>query len=262
MVALLLGSLVGVSLGLTGGGGSIFAVPLLVYGLGLEFREAVALSLAIVGSTALYGATLQARRKVVLWGAGSVLGIGGISTAPLGASIGHLLSEQLSLVLFASLMMIVGVQMIGGRRDIVLAALACQRTPLGELHVSWRCAAKLMVTGMVAGVLSGVFGVGGGFLLVPALLFVTGISIDSAMATSLVSIALISASGFIANFTHVNPETLSLALPFFLGSVIGMTGGASVKQHLPASALRRIFGIVIISTAFVLMWINVTELSL
>lgn len=256
MLALLLGSLVGLSLGLTGGGGSIFAVPLLVYGLHVDFREAVTLSLAIVGTTALYGASIQARRKVVLWGAGAVLGLGGIVTAPFGAALGHHISERLSLMLFAGLMIVVGAQMFAGRRNMVIAAIACQRTPQGELRFSWRCAIKLLTTGMVAGILSGVFGVGGGFLLVPALLMVTGISIDSAMATSLVSIALISASGFIANLQHLNSEMLYVAALFFIGSVLGMTGGASVKKHLPSHTLRRIFGTVIIGTAITLLALN------
>jgi uncharacterized membrane protein YfcA len=258
MLPLLLGSLVGLSLGLTGGGGSIFAVPLLVYGLGLDFREAVALSLAIVGTTALYGASIQARRKVVLWGAGGVLGLGGIFTAPFGAALGHQIPQRLSLMLFAGLMLVVGWQMIVGRREMALAAIACQQTPQGELRFSWRCAAKLLAAGMFAGILSGIFGVGGGFLLVPALLLVTGISIDSAMATSLVSIAIISASGFIANINQLNSETLSVALLFFLGSVLGMTGGAAVKRYLPAHTLRRIFGAVIIGTAVVLMALNLS----
>ena len=256
MIALLLGSLVGLSLGLTGGGGSIFAVPLLVYGLSLDFREAVTLSLAIVGSTALYGATIQARRKVVLWGAGTVLGLGGIVTAPVGAMLGERIPDRLSLMMFAGLMLVVGTQMIAGQRDMVIAAIACQRSPQEELRFSWRCAAKLLATGMIAGVLSGIFGVGGGFLLVPALLLVTGISIDSAMATSLVAIALISASGFVANLANLNPERFAVGGVFFLGSIVGMTLGASVKRLIPSHTLRRIFGTVIIVTALVLLAIN------
>lgn len=256
MLAFVLGSLVGLSLGLTGGGGSIFAVPLLVYGLNLEFREAVALSLAIVGSTAFYGALIQARRKVVLWGAGAVLGVGGILTAPFGAALGRHLPDSLALVMFAGLMIVVGAQMIAGRGDIVIAAIACQRTPQGELHFSWRCAAKLLITGTVAGILSGVFGVGGGFLLVPALLVVTGISIDSAMATSLVAIALISASGFIAHLADLSPHNLPVAGLFLLGSAVAMTSGAAIKSNLPASMLRRMFGSVIIATAIALIILN------
>lgn len=257
MIALLLGSLVGLSLGLTGGGGSIFAVPLLVYGLHLDFREAVTLSLAIVGSTALYGALIQARRNVVLWGAGILLGLGGIFTAPLGAMLGQHIPDRLSLMMFAGLMLVVGWQMIAGRRDMAIPAIACPRTPQGDLRFSWRCAAKLLATGMIAGVLSGIFGVGGGFLLVPALLLVAGISVDSAMATSLVSIALISASGFISNVTTLNPSGFRVGALFFVGSVVGMTFGAAVKRHLSSHTLRRIFGAVIIVTALALLVLNI-----
>jgi uncharacterized membrane protein YfcA len=112
------------------------------------------------------------------------------------------------------------------------------------------------MTGSVAGILSGVFGVGGGFLLVPALLVVTGISIDSAMATSLVAIALISASGFIAHLTDFSPHNLPVAGLFLLGSAVAMTGGAAIKSNLPASMLRRMFGSVIIATAIALIILN------
>ena len=100
--------IVGLSLGLTGGGGSIFAVPLLVYGLGLDFRSSVALSLAVVGLTSAYGAALQARQGHVLWGAGAVLGLGGVLAAPLGAWIGAQMPQRLSLLLFAALMVFIG----------------------------------------------------------------------------------------------------------------------------------------------------------
>ena len=111
-MALVYGVIVGLSLGLTGGGGSIFAVPLLLYGLGLDFRRAVAVSLAVVGLTALYGAVLQARRGHVLWGAGAVLGLGGVMAAPLGGWIGARLPAQLSLLLFAALMIFIGERML------------------------------------------------------------------------------------------------------------------------------------------------------
>ena len=93
-------------------------------------------------------------------------------------------------------------------------------------------------------------------LFVPALLFVTGISIDSAMATSLVAITLISVSGFVANLRNLNPQSFSVAAIFFFGSILGMALGASVKQHLPSHTLRKIFGTVIIGTALVLIALN------
>lgn len=255
--AISLGSLVGLSLGLTGGGGSIFAVPLLVYGLSLNFREAVALSLAIVGTTALYGASLQARRGVVLWGAGAVLGVGGILTAPLGAYVGDLLPDQLSILMFAVLMLVIGAQMVRNKAAQTTSSLACDRNALGELSFSWPCAIKLFITGTVTGLLSGIFGVGGGFLLVPALLMVGGISIDSAMATSLVSITLISLSGFVSNLAHITGDSAPTAIWFLVGALGGMTIGASLKARLPTDILRRIFGVMIIATALALFALNI-----
>ena len=251
-LALLFGLVVGLSLGLTGGGGSIFAVPLLVYGIGLDFRRAVAVSLAVVGLTALYGAVLQARRGQVLWGAGAVLGLGGIVAAPLGAWLGSMLSAQASFLLFAALMMFIGLRMLlrtESVADVPWSWIRCERRPDGRPRFSIRCAGKLFGAGIITGILSGIFGVGGGFLVVPALLVVTCVSIERALATSLVGILLISVSGFTANASHLEPGDWNLAKFFLLGSAGGMTAGAWLKQWIPGRALQRIFGLSVIGTA-------------
>ncbi len=251
-LTLLFGGIVGLSLGLTGGGGSIFAVPLLVFGLGLDFRRAVAVSLAVVGITALYGAILQARRGHVLWGAGAVLGAGGILAAPLGARIGAMLPAQLSLILFAGLMLFIGVRMLRKKAapgDVPLSWVQCERRPDGLPKFSSRCAAKLAGAGAITGVLSGIFGVGGGFLVVPALLVVTCVSIERALATSLVGIFLISTSGFAANAGSLMPGDWTLAGIFLGGSAIGMSGGIVLKQWIPARGLQKLFGFSVIGTA-------------
>jgi uncharacterized membrane protein YfcA len=259
MLAIILGSLVGLSLGLTGGGGSIFAVPLLVYGLGLEFRQAVAVSLAVVGATALYGGALQARTGHVVWGAGALLGVGGILTAPVGAFMGAQLPASVSLLMFAGLMAVVGVRMLSKDNLLPFSTLACPKDAFGHITFSWSCAMKLFTTGMITGVLSGIFGVGGGFLIVPALLMVAGISLESATGTSLVSIALISLSGFTANFSTLSTGALPIASAFFAGSWIGMAAGSKLKSHLPASVLRRIFGFMIVATVAVLVMLTIGE---
>lgn len=251
-LTLLCGLVVGLSLGLTGGGGSIFAVPLLVYGLGLEFRRAVAVSLLVVGLTALYGAALQARRGHVLWGAGAVLGVGGILAAPFGAWVGSLLPVQASLLLFAALMVFIGVRMLLRREpvgDVPLSWISCERRADGRPRFSLHCAGKLFAAGAVTGTLSGIFGVGGGFLVVPALIAVTCVSIERALATSLVGIFLISVSGFAANAANLSSGDAGLAGLFLLGSAGGMTGGAWLKQWIPAAALQRIFGLSVLGAA-------------
>jgi len=251
-LALLYGAIVGLSLGLTGGGGSIFAVPLLVYGLELEFRRAVAVSLAVVGLTALYGAIIQARKGQVLWGAGAVLGLGGILAAPLGAMIGAHLDPQISLLLFSLLMLFIGVRMLWKKEattEVPLSWISCELGEGGKPKFSTLCAGKLIGAGVITGILSGIFGVGGGFLVVPALLVVTCVSIERALATSLVGIFLIAASGFVANADNLATEDWTLGGIFLAGSAVGMTAGSWLKNWIPSRGLQWAFGLSVIGTA-------------
>ncbi len=244
MEALLFGLVVGISLGLTGGGGSIFAVPLLVYGLGLNLRTAVALSLAVVGLTALYGAILQARHGTVRWLAGAILGLGGVLSAPLGAWVGHMLPERMGLVLFSLIMVVVGWRMLaGGAGEIFVPWISCRRAPgkSSQFHLS--CGFKLLVAGALTGILAGIFGVGGGFLLVPALLIVARLDMAEALGSSLVGIFLISTSGFAANASFVHAGDLLIGAWFLAGAALGMTAGAAVKRFLPPQRLRQVFAI-------------------
>lgn len=249
-LSVVFGLLVGLSLGLTGGGGSILAVPLLIYGLGMDLRTAVAISLAVVGLTSLFGALIQAKSGNVLWKAGAILGTGGIIAAPFGALLGTLIPEDVSLVLFSALMVFVGLRMArSGRPDteIPVRRFTCPLDEHGRPESGMACVLKLGVAGLMTGLLSGFFGVGGGFLLAPALIFVAGVSIDRALATSLVAIALTAVSGFIANFASVYGSPVALTLVFAAGSWVGMTGGARLKQYLSAIVLRRIFAAVAVA---------------
>ncbi|TVR35003.1 MAG: sulfite exporter TauE/SafE family protein [Spirochaetaceae bacterium] len=253
VLALLFGSAMGLSLGLTGGGGSILAVPLLVYGLGLDLRAAVAVSLAVVGLTALFGAVIQARSGQVLWRAGALLGGGGIIAAPFGARLGAVMPDDVVLVLFALLMVVVGVRMARGSSDapeLPLGRFRCPRGDDGRPQPTLACMAKLAGAGAVAGVLSGFFGVGGGFLLVPALVWVGSVRIEHALATSLVAIALIAVSGFAANVGAAGHISLTVATLFGAGGAAGMVIGARLKRYLSAVVLSRVFAAVAIAAGF------------
>ncbi|MGF1657384.1 MAG: sulfite exporter TauE/SafE family protein [Verrucomicrobiales bacterium] len=259
-MSIVYGLIVGLALGLTGGGGSIFAVPLLVFGLELDFRRAVAVSLAVVGLTALFGAILQARSRQVLWGAGALLGAGGILAAPLGARLGEMLPDQWSLLLFAILMSFIGVRMLlpnNTAQDVPISWMSCERKEDGTPKFTTRCAAKIFTSGMLAGLLSGIFGVGGGFLIVPVLLMVTKISMPRALATSLVGIFLISSSSFAANAVHMQASDWPLAGLFLLGAAAGMLSGVVLKKWLPGKFLPPIFGV---SSLGVALWILVTQI--
>lgn len=256
ILTLLYGAIVGLSLGLTGGGGSIFAVPLLIYGLGMDLRRAVAVSLAVVGLTALYGAILQARHGQVLWGAGALIGLGGIAAAPLGAWIGAGLSATVSMLLFAALMIFIGLRMLRqnpGGGEVPLEWMRCERLPNGNPKFTWRCALKLLGVGVGTGILAGIFGVGGGFLVVPALLLVACSEINRALATSLVGIFLIAVSGFVANAHALSPADVIPALQFLAGGAIGMTAGTWLKKGISPLVLQRIFGLAVLGTAVFLI---------
>jgi uncharacterized membrane protein YfcA len=233
------GVVIGFSLGLTGGGGSIFAVPLLIYGLGTGAREAVAISLAAVGSTSLFGAGLHWRAAELELRGGLVFAIGGMAGAPFGSAIGRRLPETLTLTGFALLMGIVGARM--WRRQ--------ERASLRQTHEA-HCAnltpqrvAIVLATGLLVGVLSGIFGVGGGFIIVPALIFVTGIPIHRAITTSLLVIAVICASGVISNSLAGEELPLRLTTLFIGGGFLGMIPGSRLRSRLSGPGLNRLFAV-------------------
>lgn len=253
--AALSGLLVGISLGLTGGGGSILAVPLLIYWLDFPLRAAVTVSLAVVGVTALYGAVLQSRSGLVLWRAGAIIGAGGILAAPFGAALGLQLSDALTLVLFAGLMLFIGIGMLRGGTgsDTILSRIACAHMPGGLPKFSLVCAGKLLLAGLLVGLLSGLFGVGGGFLVVPAILITTAVSIERALATSLVAIALTAASGLAANYGALSGLDPVIPAVFLAGALTGLTAGSWGKRFIPAAGLRRGFAVVVILTGLTIL---------
>lgn len=248
------GLLVGLALGLTGGGGSILAVPLLLYGLGFDLRGAVTVSLAVVGLTSLFGAVLQ--RTSVFWRAGAVLGAGGIFGAPLGAWLGNTLPETVVLLLFAGLMIFIALRFLrgGGATEVPLSRFRCAIEP-GEtrprFHAS--CAGKLIIAGAGAGVLAGMFGVGGGFLLVPALMTVASLPLQAALSTSLLSIAILSAVSFLANKGAGLEIAWDTAALFMAGAFVGMAIGTVTKRHVPTLWLRRTFALSVLLIALAII---------
>jgi hypothetical protein len=246
-LGLLCGAVVGFSLGLTGGGGSIFAVPLLVYGLDVAPREAVGISLAAVGATALLG-------------------------APVGSWLGRQLSADVLLLLFAGLMAFVAARMWSRaiRRPeetrVVRASLekspqprapACRHDPSGQMKLTAPCMGVMTVVGVSTGLLSGLFGVGGGFAIVPALVFFSTIDIHRAVATSLLAIALISFSGVAAHLAAGQIFAFDLTGLFIAGGAVGMGLGMLVSRRFSGPRLQKLFATAI---ALVAVSIVVQEL--
>lgn len=252
-VAVGFGALVGVSLGLTGGGGSILAVPLLVYGLGIGAREAVGVSLAAVGATALVGALHRLWRRELELKTGLAFAVAGILGAPLGTWMGARLPETLLLLLFAGLMLFVAWRMWRAARQPQSRGAdsgACRRENGGALQLDTRCAQVVALSGLATGLLSGLFGVGGGFVVVPALVLVTGMSIHKAVATSLLVIAIVSGSGIVSHIFAGTELPPGITSGFVLGGVAGLALGTLLVRRLPPVKLQQGFSILIVAVAF------------
>lgn len=258
LLTLLLGAIVGFSLGLTGGGGAIFAVPLLVYGLGVPAREAVGVSLLTVGSTALVGFVQRAWRGMVEFPTGLLFAVAGMLGAPLGSWLATLIPDTLLLSLFAVLMLVIAARMWMKATDVTAhlpiimennAGPTCRRDPEGKLRITSPCALLLGFVGLGAGVLSGMFGVGGGFIIVPALVMFSGMGIQRAIGTSLLVITLISASGTANHLLAGRDLTLATAGVFTAGSIAGLFAGSGLAQRLAGPVLQKVFAAAIVAVA-------------
>jgi uncharacterized membrane protein YfcA len=252
-LSLLFGSVVGLSLGLTGGGGAIFAVPLLVYGLAVAPQDAVGISLAAVGTTALIGALQRLQAQEVDLKTGLLFALAGILGAPLGAWLNARLPGALLLILFALLMLVVAVRMwrrasLTVEQTTVLSH-ACARSEHGRPILTSHCVLMLITVGLLTGILSGLFGVGGGFIIVPALVLVSGMAMHRAVSTSLVVITLVSASGVLSYLIAGRPLEWMLTGLFVVGGIIGMTLGTQWSRRLSGPVLQRGFAVALVVVA-------------
>lgn len=246
-LSVLFGGVVGLSLGLTGGGGSIFAVPLLVYGLAVRPSEAVSVSLAAVGATALLGAVTRLRRREIDVRTGLIFAAAGMIGAPAGAWLAAFVDDTTLLVLFAGLMLVVAARMWqgAGRARTTPADTSADATPNRPIQ-QW---AWLTGIGVVTGVLSGLFGVGGGFVIVPGLVLFTGMSVHRAVATSLMVIAMVSAAGLASHVVAGQSVALGVTGLFVLGGVLGVELGSRMGRRLSGAGLQKVFAAAMIAVA-------------
>lgn len=237
----LLGAIgIGLALGLTGAGGSILTLPVLVYLAGIAPREAVGLSLLIVGSAALVGALQRARAGEVHFRAAGMFVLSGMAGAVLGAKLTPLLSPTALMLSFASLMIVVALRMLLAGNSAPHPAPECK--PL-------RC----LLAGGAVGVLTGFLGVGGGFLLMPALVKFARLPLRVATGTSLAVIACNSAAGF-ASHLGQTPVPWLLAAVFSLIAAAGVLFGGKVASKLPEKTLRKAFAIFVLIVAAIVFW--------
>jgi uncharacterized membrane protein YfcA len=228
---------IGLSLGLLGSGGSIITVPVLVYLLGQDEKIAIAGSLFVVGTIALVGSLQYVRVGLVDWRNVFVFGIPGMAGTYLGALIAAFIPGIVQLAFFSLVMLLASYMML---RPVKLG---------DEAHAA-RETWKIATDGLFVGVVTGLVGVGGGFLIVPALVLLGGLAIHTAVATSLVIIALKSYSGFYKYMDVLEQQNLeldwnTLLLVTGLG-IVGSFAGARIANRMPQEKLKKGFGIFLV----------------
>ncbi len=232
---------VGLSLGLLGGGGSILTVPLLAYVAGMPAKEAITTSLVVVGTTSAAAVVTHARAGRVQWRTGLVFGAAGMIGAYAGGRLAAFLPGTVLLVAFAAVMLLAGVAMLRGRRPVD-ASRVRGRMPL----------LRTVVQGAGVGLVTGVLGAGGGFLIVPALALLGGLPMPVAVGTSLVVISMNSAAGLAGHLssTQVN---WGLAAAVTAAAVVGSIVGGRLAGRVAPEQLRKAFGWFVLLMAAVVL---------
>jgi uncharacterized protein len=236
-----LAALVGISLGLLGGGGSILTVPLLAYVGGLEAKHAITMSLLVVGVTSAVGAITHARGGRVRWRVAAVFGLAAMTGAYAGGRLAHFFSGTALLIGFATIMIAAGVAMLRGRKDTSVDGNV--RAPL----------VKLALLGIGVGTMSGLVGAGGGFLLVPALALVAGLPMPVAVGTSLVVISMQSFAGLAGQLASEQVDW-RLAAMVTAAAVVGAIVGGRLVPLVDPKALRKAFGWMVLAMASVMLY--------
>jgi len=260
----LLGLIIGAMLGLTGAGGGIFAVPALVFGLDMDIRAAAPVALLAVGMAAGLGALQGLRQGMVRYKAAIVLAAAGAITAPLGVRLAHELPSRWLNLIFVAVMLVVAYRMFmssrGAQADDELPTDrpgACRISKeTGRFIWGPRTMMTLGGIGAVSGLFTGMLGVGGGFIIVPALAYFSELRMHSIVATSLLVIALLSA----ATVLMASDQGMSLTAPawaFSIAALVGMAGARLLAPKIPPTLLQRFFSIACVVVAGMMLMRNV-----
>ncbi len=269
MLIFAVGICIGLVLGLTGAGGSALAVPLLVILAGLPVQDAVGIALLAVAVSAALGAIQSLRVGAVLRNPAIVLAISGALFAPIGNAVGSNISPELLATLFAALALVIAIRLFvqalkSADEDIVVRAGISDRynavEPICRMNSSgsgfeWRprCVGSLAAGGTAVGFLAGLFGVGGGFLIVPLLLYLTNTSMHQIVGTSLVVITLTSATAFLAYLLRTSIEERDALILASVGALVGMSVSITVAGKVPGILLQKLFALTLVAFALLLL---------
>lgn len=242
-----LGLLIGLSLGALGGGGSILAVPALVYAAGQDAKHATATSLVLVALTAVIGILPHLRAGRVRVAAGTVFGLAGIGGSLLGSRWNKAADPDALLLAFSGLMLVAAAAMwrrarVSSPRPAprAVGAAAAPVVPHTAIHLDVATVLKVVAAGSGVGLLTGFFGVGGGFVIVPALVLALRFTMPEAVGTSLLVIAI---NAVVALSTRLHAGTIDwrTVIPFTVASLIGVVIGSRLASTRDPSALQRWF---------------------
>ncbi|NYG57257.1 hypothetical protein BJ980_000180 [Nocardioides daedukensis] len=259
LLAVAAGALIGLSLGALGGGGSIMAVPVLVYLLDQSASQATTGSLVVVGVTSLIGAIAAHRAGNVLVGRGLVFGLVAIGGAVAGAEASDRVSEEVLLAAFAVLMLLVGGMLAwrqlrhhrgDGARHVARPTLD---DPIITFSPTFACqcprALKVLLTATVVGALTGFLGVGGGFLVVPALLLALALPMEYAAGTSLVVITITSAAALVVRAGSGDPPDWTSVAVLTATSAAAAVAGARLADRVDTHRLQAAFAVLVLGVA-------------
>ena len=245
LLAIASGVLVGVSLGAVGGGGSVLAVPLMVYVVGVRQPHiAIGTSALAVALNAAWALVGHARARNVNWRCGAIFASTGICGALISSTIGKMMDGQRLLFLFALVMVAVGITMLKGRKVQGVAGAQCNSE---NIH-------KVLIFGFATGLLSGFFGIGGGFLIVPSLIAATRMPIFSAVGTSLV---VVTALGLTTSFNYMLSGYIDIYLAtfFIMGGILGGIAGFHIARYFSMKGyLTTLFSYMIFTVAAYMAW--------
>lgn len=245
-----LGILVGILMGLTGAGGGILSVPLLVFFLGLPIAEAAPIALCAVALASSIGAILGLKNKILRYKAAGFMAIFGLALSPLGLWLAPQIPNAPLQILFSLILLYVAIRLLSQARNELKGIPEPNRKPppcllnpaIGKLQWTMPCARALTLSGSLAGFLSGLLGVGGGFIIVPALKRYTDLPVKSIVATSLGVLAIVTGGGAIFSAASGNLN-LIVAAPFSLAALVGLLFGQLIGKKMSGPNVQLIFAV-------------------
>lgn len=249
--ALGFGLLIGLAVGMVGGGGAVLAVPVLVYAVGLGVHEATTASLAVVSLGAAAGAVGQARRGTVCWGSAGWFALAAALGSLLGTVANRALGGAVLLLIFSAVMLLAARATWTRAGSAIAKGSGCPQPRAGVL----------VALGLAVGALTGLVGVGGGFLVVPTLAIALSFGMREAMATSIVIVAIVSVCGLIAHLAVGNSLDVPVALAMGGAAVAGASTGPAIAARVSTEALSRGFALLVVFVALGVVGATVAGVS-